>query len=117
MNTVRDDKKKLCLTIGEIMVLTNEMTMMLEVEDLSVASPATVSRCGMVYMEPTSLGYDPLVQSWLQHKAKLLKDELKVRLRTLFDLLVTSCLEFLRKYCLEPLETVNNALKIGRAHV
>lgn len=41
------------------------MTMMFEVEDLAVASPATVSRCGMVFLETQSLGFEALIQSFV----------------------------------------------------
>lgn len=40
--------------------------MMFEVADLSQASPATVSRCGMVYLEPSILGLQPFVECWLK---------------------------------------------------
>ncbi|CAM9191036.1 unnamed protein product [Choristocarpus tenellus] len=117
MNTVLDDNKKLCLTSGEIMSLSEPMTMMFEPEDLAVASPATVSRCGMIYMEPKSLGFDPVVQSWLAQLPDVLETKERTLLCLLFDTYVTSALGALRRFCNEPLPTVDNCLVQGLMNI
>lgn len=40
----------LCLANGERIDLGHGMRILFEVDNLAMASPATVSRCGMVYM-------------------------------------------------------------------
>ena len=61
------------------------MVMMFEVQDLAVASPATVSRCGMVYLEPSILGLSPFVECWLIKLADPIY-QYKERFQILFDL-------------------------------
>ena len=69
MNTVLDDNKLLCLLNSERIKLPNNINMLFEVQDLQHASPATVSRCGMVYFEEQALGWRPVVSQWLEaHK-------------------------------------------------
>ncbi|RDD38836.1 Dynein heavy chain 1, axonemal [Trichoplax sp. H2] len=109
MNTVLDDNKKLCLSSGEIIKLTEEQTMMFEVSNLSEASPATVSRCGMVYLEPSILGLEAFVICWLRKlptPAKHCQDKLKY----LFDTYLQDSIFFMRQNLKEFVTTVDSNL-------
>uniref|UniRef100_A0A8C2YBK7 Dynein axonemal heavy chain 1 n=1 Tax=Coturnix japonica TaxID=93934 RepID=A0A8C2YBK7_COTJA len=96
MNTVLDDNKKLCLSSGEIIKMTESMTMMFEVQDLAVASPATVSRCGMVYLEPSILGLEPFTECWLQKLPDIMKRFSK-QLTSLFSRFLKEAIGFVRE--------------------
>jgi dynein heavy chain len=67
MNSVMDDNKLLTLANGErIRLQVPVCALLFEVGDLQYASPATVSRAGMVYVDPKNLGFQPYWDRWVQ---------------------------------------------------
>ncbi|CAB0031813.1 unnamed protein product [Trichogramma brassicae] len=100
MNTVLDDNKMLCLANSERIKLTPYVHMIFEVGDLAQASPATVSRCGMVYLDPTELKWMPYVKTWIATiSEQLFKKEIAPFLLELFAKYVEAGLVFFRKNC------------------
>ncbi|GLE01104.1 hypothetical protein PINS_up009917 [Pythium insidiosum] len=69
MNTVMDDNKVLTLVSNERIPLTPSMRLVFEIHSLQHATPATVSRAGIVYVNEQEIGWAPYVESWIQRRA------------------------------------------------
>ena len=65
MNSVMDDNKILTLSNGDRIRLKNHCKLLFEVYDLQYASPATISRCGMVYVDAKNLSYEHYFHKWV----------------------------------------------------
>jgi dynein heavy chain len=96
MNTVLDDNKKLCLMSGEIIAMSENMNMIFEPMDLAAASPATVSRCGMVYLQPAEMGWKPIFDSWKNTLPSELHEEHIKGINELAEIVIDPCLSYLR---------------------
>ncbi|XP_047601385.1 dynein axonemal heavy chain 6 isoform X2 [Lutra lutra] len=99
MNTVLDDNKMLCLANSERIKLTPQIHMLFEVQDLRVASPATVSRCGMVFVDPEELKWMPYVKTWMKSISKKLNEDTQEYILNLFQRYVDDGLHFINKKC------------------
>eukprot|EP01105_Mastigella_eilhardi_P016134 TRINITY_DN3695_c0_g1_i1.p1 TRINITY_DN3695_c0_g1~~TRINITY_DN3695_c0_g1_i1.p1 ORF type:complete len:4489 (-),score=1285.68 TRINITY_DN3695_c0_g1_i1:87-13553(-) len=70
MNSVMDDSKQLTLPNGECIRMQPYCSLIFEVRNLEFASPATVSRCGMVYVPAQTLSTDAYFDKWLKRQHK-----------------------------------------------
>jgi dynein heavy chain len=71
LNTVMDDNKVLTLVSQERIPMTPEMRLILEISNLRNATPATVSRGGVLFVNDSDIGCRPYFDSWLMKYKKI----------------------------------------------
>eukprot|EP00937_MAST-01D_sp_MAST-1D-sp2_P001104 g1104.t1 len=95
MNSVMDDNRMLTLVSGERIPLLPHMRMIFEIRDLAHATPATVTRAGVLYIS-TDAGsqWRSLIHSWVSAQQK--PTEIKKYLQALCDKYLPESLLFVK---------------------
>eukprot|EP01059_Diplonema_ambulator_P010461 TRINITY_DN204_c1_g2_i3.p1 TRINITY_DN204_c1_g2~~TRINITY_DN204_c1_g2_i3.p1 ORF type:complete len:3050 (+),score=1214.76 TRINITY_DN204_c1_g2_i3:4746-13895(+) len=124
MNTVLDDNKMLTLINGDRISLTPQITILFEVADLSQASPATVSRCGIVYFNYCDLSWRPYLATWMVERRAVevqynspKPDATMKTLKELFDTHLQRALDFRARELKELFETCEIAAVKSLTHI
>ncbi|XP_055614548.1 dynein beta chain, ciliary, partial [Uranotaenia lowii] len=95
LNTVMDDNKVLTLASNERIALTKEMRLLFEISNLRTATPATVSRAGILYINPQDLGWNPFVASWIDSRETQAEKSI---LSVLFDKYIPPLIDAHKKF-------------------
>ncbi|XP_038031862.1 cytoplasmic dynein 2 heavy chain 1 isoform X2 [Anas platyrhynchos] len=66
LNSVLDDNKLLTMPSGERIQFGSNVNFVFETHDLSCASPATISRMGMIFLSDEDIDLNSLIKSWLR---------------------------------------------------
>ena len=98
LNSVLDDNKLLTLLSGERIQFGTNVNLIFESHDLSFASPATISRLGMILLTKEGTDFKALVNSWLSDhldriahsKISLINDCIELYFYSCLDLVVNS---------------------------
>ena len=70
LNTLLDETRMLSLPSGFRINLKRDIKVVFEAEELTSATPATISRVGLIFFDQDKLGWFPMARKWLDsHKA------------------------------------------------
>jgi len=84
LNSVLDDNRLLTMPNGERIAFGDNVNFLFETHDLSFASPATVSRMGMVFLSDDDVDVTRLVNRWLNTQDESLRMNLSSWIDDLF---------------------------------
>jgi dynein heavy chain, axonemal len=107
---------------GEVIQMSQNMNMIFEPMDLAVASPATVSRCGMVYLQPHEMGWRHLYDSWRRtlfykdvngNEVHMFDEDFLKVFDNIIEVLVQPCIDYVRHECKEQTPTEDQCLVVG----
>lgn len=112
LNSVLDDSMTLCLANAKRIKLKFDMRVLFEAQDLAEASPATVSRIGIVYMGEETINHIDVIKTKFATELENLNipDSHREGYISRADMYFDKILKYLRKNSREPLKTINNCL-------
>ena len=104
LNTVLDDNKLLTLANGDRIPMIPNVKAMFENENLNNASPATVSRAGIIFVSGSDLGWKPILEAWIAGR----REAERPMLQAIADKYIDGLLDCIFKECKSPMPIVDN---------